>query len=181
MQWLADNATNGYFLFAFAAFMLAGVWWIQKQLIYVLGAGVALIGLLIFWLVIHNVPTTAGRIESDLNALAAALLAKDQAKAEQYVADDFKYRAKDRAKWFPYLEKMIADDAVDAIDVKNFRLKSRTGSSADVDFVLEVKHKGKTLLANDCPWKMIRAGDRWQVAKVSLRKIGGTKKADEDE
>ncbi len=184
MEWLAENAQNGYFLLAFASVVLVGVWWIQRQIVYLVGAGAALVLLLVFWLVIRNVPTTAKRIEADLNALAQALLAKDQDKAFRYVTEDMKYKAKHRDKWYAALEEMIDDSKIDAITVKSFELKSHDGDEASVVFHLEARHKGKTLFSAECPWKLTRDGEVWQVAKVSLRKSSaakGTKKADSDD
>ena len=169
MEWLAENAHNGYFLLAFAAAMLVGVWWIQRQIVYLAGAGVALGLLLVFWLVIRNVPTTAKRIEADLNCLAQALLAKDQDKAFRYVAEEMKYKAKHRDKWYAALGEMIDDSKIDAIAVKRFELKSRDGDEANVVFHLEARHKGKSLYSAECPWMMTRDGEVWQVSKVSLR------------
>lgn len=183
MEWFAENATNGYAFLAFAAFMLAGIWWIQKQILYLVGAGVALVALLVFWLVIRNVPTTAGRIEADLQALAKALLAGDKPKAEEYVADDFKYRAKTRDKWYAFLEELIADHHVDALEISKFELKkhSRADNEASVAFHLDARSKGKSVYKADCPWKMSRADETWQVQKVTLRGTDRKGKKDEDE
>ncbi len=178
MQYLAEHATNGYFLLAFAAVMLVGVWWIQRQIVYLAGAGVALVALLVFWLVIRNVPTTAKRIEADLNGLAQALVAKDQEKAFRYVAEEMMYKTKHRDKWYASLEKMIGDYKIDAIEVKQFELKSHDAKEASVHFHLEAHSKGKHIYAVECPWKMTLEGDVWQVQKVSLSKA--VLKADKD-
>jgi hypothetical protein len=170
MEWLADNATNGYFLLAFAAFMLAGVWWIQKQIAYLIGAGVALVLLLIFWLVMRNVPTSAGHIEADLRALAKAVLAKNKDEAEKYVVNDFHYSRKNAEKWFAAIAEMIDEHKIDKIEVKDFQLKKKDGREAMVEFELSASSKGKRLWAKDCPWKLHRDGDVWQVEKVKLSK-----------
>lgn len=170
MEWIADNATNGYFFFAFAAFMLAGVWWIQKQIVYLIGAGVALVGLLVFWLVIRNVPTSAGHIEADLKALAKEILAKNKEGAEKYVVSDFHYNRKNADKWFDAIAELIEEHHIDAIHVSDFRLKKKEGQEASVEFELSAHSKGKRLWAKECPWKLQRDGDVWQVEKVKLSK-----------
>lgn len=182
MEWLAENSQNAYALLAFAAFMLAGVWWIQKQIIYLLGAGVALVLLLVCWLVLRNVPTTVTRIETDLKALAAALLAKEKDKALGFVVDDLKYRGKGAEKWYSALEEIIDDHNVDALDIAKFEVKSRSGDEASVFFHLEAHSKKKKVYFADCPWKLTREGDVWKVHKVTLRGASDRKgKKDEED
>jgi len=171
MEWLAENAKDGYLLLGFVAFMLAGVYWIQKQIVYLVGAAATLAAMVIFWLVIRNVPTTATKIEGDLNALAQSLLAKEYDKATQYVADDFKYKAKGREKWRAAIEQMIADHEVDAIHVDHFQLKSHTKKEANVVFHLHAMQKGKAVYSAECLWKLSRS-ETWQVTKVQMRKAG---------
>lgn len=188
MEWLANNATNGYFLLGFAAFMLAGLWWVQKQAVYLLGAGAALVALGAFWFVIHNVPTTAMRLEAetaaaekairfDLEALAQAVLKKDHDAAQKYVISEFTYGTrKTPEKWLKYFDKLLGENEVDALEITDFKLKKREGDEAHVAFHLDARAGKKTLhtvVFLDC--KMVRAepgAERaaWQLAKVRKAK-----------
>ena len=178
MVLIAEHAANIYFLLAFAAVMLVGVWWIQKQILYLAGAAAMLVVLLVFWLVIRNVPTTAATIEGDLAALGKALVAKDKATAEKYVVHEFKYKAKNPDKWYTYLEELISDYRIDAIGVKDFEVKTREGDKASVLFHIDARSKGTPIFAAECPWKLRREDDVWKVEKVTLRKA--VLKADKD-
>lgn len=178
MEWLAENANNGYFLLAFAAVMLAGVWWIQRQIIYLIGSIVMLGALAGFWLFIRDVPTTQTKIEADLVALGKALIGGDKEAAVPFAVEDFKYKSKNRDKWSVTLTEWIDNYAIDAILVKDLEVKSRTGDEASVLFRLDARSKGTPIFSAECPWKLRREDDIWKVEKVIVRKP--TLKADKD-
>lgn len=169
MQWLAENAETGYFLLGFAAFMLAGLWWVQKQVVYLVAAGAALAALLVFWLVIRTVPTAAVRIEGDLQALAKAVLDKKDDVAARYVVDGFKYNRKTTEKWLAYVHELIDENSIEDVAITDFKLKKRDGNEARVAFHIVARAKGKTVHTVVCPdWTLVREGDAWQVSKVHL-------------
>lgn len=180
MRWLAEHADQVYFLFALSAFVLAGVWWIQRQLLYLVGAGVMLLGLLGAWLVLRNVSTDAKELQANLHSLSEALIKKDRDKALSFVADEFKYKSKSAEKWYDLITEWIDDYKISDFRVNDFEIKSldRSKSEAKTHFQIEAIHKSKPIFSAGCTWEWELDGEAWKVRKVSTSKA--VFKADKD-
>ena len=172
MEWLAEHAQPVYFLLGLGAVALAVMGTSARKWPYFAGAGAAALGLLAFWLVIHTVTTDATRIEANLQALAKALLAKDQDAALGFIADDFKYKTKSGQKWVAIVSAVLEEHKIDDLRLRSLEVKniSRADRQANVFFHLEALAGGTVHYSAECPWKMALDGDVWKVEHVQIRK-----------
>ncbi|HEX3315396.1 MAG TPA: hypothetical protein VHR72_10920 [Gemmataceae bacterium] len=180
MEWLADHASPIYFLLGFLTVLsgMAGV--MGRRKILWLAVAVLLAALIpAAWLLFRGVSTETTRLEADIEALRKAIVAHDKEAAFKHVADDFKYKAKKRDKWFETLEQKMKEYGIDDLRVERLEVKSvsRGDSEASVSFHVNGLRGGQSIYSAECPgWKFTIVDGVWAVEHIAIRgaKLKGT-------
>jgi hypothetical protein len=133
-NWLLEDPTTAYVVLGLAAFALAVGWWMQPRRGYLIGLGavIALIGLLV--LVNLLVETDGKRIERKIQAMAAAVAARDVEGIFRHISADFRLRGMDRSQFRQRVEGHRGD--VQTLTVWDYQARdiSRDNRAATVTF-----------------------------------------------
>ena len=171
-NWLLEDPTTVYVALGLAGFALAVGWWMQPRRGYLIGLGavIVLIGLLA--LVNFLVDTDGKRIQRKVQAMAAAVAARDVEGIFRHVSADFRLRGMDRSQFRQRVEEHIRRGDVQTLTVWEYQARdlSRDQRSATVTF--SVKGHGPTTSGVEfynCRAQFVLDGDgEWRLRGFDL-------------
>jgi hypothetical protein len=142
MNWLVDDPTPAYFVLGVAALALAAGWWRSRERIYLIG--LAIVGGLLALVVVlyFLIDCDAKRIHRKIDAMAAAVAARDVDRVFAQISDRFHLGSTDKAQFQDRVAAYIASGEIQEIRVWDYKPVEISRATGDALVQLKVKGRG---------------------------------------
>jgi hypothetical protein len=171
MYWLFDNANIIYILLGIIALGFITAWWLNKRVKYLAYAGgvVLLVGL--FWFLTRLVVTDQQQIQHNVEAMAAAVVARDADALFKHIAADFTYRGNNRKQMYDAVGRAIKLHRVRDAYISDFTPTevSRSAGKARASFRVRVDDDGgNVVFFARCEADFVLEAGQWMLRGVEF-------------
>ncbi len=166
MSWFVDNANALYVLLGIVAAGLLAMCWLNKRVKFLgYAAGVVvLIGLV--WLMTQFGNSDAKQLETNVNAMADAVVAGKVDELFKHVSKDFNYKGMSREILNVAAQREMRAGRVKGLRISSFRVEevSRANKSATTSFLVRVTGDGEGFFRTQADF--VLEGDQWKLKSM---------------
>jgi hypothetical protein len=179
MSWLIDRASTLYVLLGLVAIGFVVAFWFNRRVKF-LGYAAGVVGLIVLvWLLTLLVPTDRKQIESNVRAMADAVVKGNVDDLFKHIADDFRYKGRDRKEIYERTQNAIKLHKISSVNISSFEMEgepSRSTKSAKASFLVTAYAQGL-----DQPFMFrtkadfVLDGEHWKMKGMAFFKAIGDK------
>ena len=173
MSWLVDNANVLYILFGIIAAGLVVTWRFNQRVKYLGNAAGFLVVMGIIWLLTLFVPTDRKQLESNVNAMAKAVVDGKVDELFKHISKDFVYKGMTREMLYEAARRSIQGNQISNVRITQFKEVeiSRAKKSAQVSFsVTAWAAQGETPYPFLTKAEFVLEGEQWKLKTMKFFK-----------
>jgi hypothetical protein len=169
MAWLVDSASTLYILIGIVALGFGAAWWLHRRRPYAIGAAVAVAMLALLWLLTRLIVTDRQQLESNIHAMADAVVTGKTETLVKLLASDFEFQGHKAPELAAAVVKAAKQYQVNDIHISGIDVENITATTAKVFFRATARARG-----DDRPYMVacravfIKEGTAWKLKQAKF-------------